>query len=91
MNSVRKRETIQLLGEAQNHRCAYCGVRMTDDRSDTGRTIDHILPRSQGGKNTMLNMVLACQRCNGLRSSMDALLFWEMVNATERQIFGRAA
>lgn len=38
------------------HRCGYCG------RSAT--TVDHILPTSRGGKNTWLNTVAACDRCN---------------------------
>jgi 5-methylcytosine-specific restriction endonuclease McrA len=36
--------------------CAYCGGRAT--------TIDHVLPRSRGGKNTWLNTVAACGPCN---------------------------
>ncbi|RBM17062.1 HNH endonuclease [Streptomyces sp. PT12] len=34
------------------HRCAYCGRRAT--------TIDHVVPRSQGGGDTWLNTVAAC-------------------------------
>jgi 5-methylcytosine-specific restriction endonuclease McrA len=37
-------------------RCAYCGGAAT--------TIDHILPRSRGGRNTWLNTVAACGGCN---------------------------
>ncbi len=38
-----------------NH-CAYCG--------GSASTIDHVLPRSRGGRNTWLNTVAACARCN---------------------------
>jgi 5-methylcytosine-specific restriction endonuclease McrA len=38
------------------HRCAYCGAVAT--------TIDHVLPRSRGGRNTWLNTVAACGGCN---------------------------
>lgn len=38
------------------HRCGYCGR--------PANTIDHILPVSRGGKNTWLNTVAACDRCN---------------------------
>jgi 5-methylcytosine-specific restriction endonuclease McrA len=38
------------------HRCAYCGRRAT--------TIDHVLPRSQGGGDTWLNTVAACAEDN---------------------------
>lgn len=40
-----------------NYRCAYCGR--------TGRTIDHIVPRAQGGRTTWMNCVAACLTCNG--------------------------
>ena len=38
------------------HRCAYCGA--------TASTIDHVVPRSRGGRNTWLNTVAACGGCN---------------------------
>jgi 5-methylcytosine-specific restriction endonuclease McrA len=38
------------------HRCGYC-----DHQADT---VDHILPRSRGGKNTWINTVAACNGCN---------------------------
>lgn len=39
------------------HTCAYCGKH--------GDTVDHVLPRCQGGETTWLNLVTACTRCNG--------------------------
>lgn len=38
------------------HRCAYCGRRAT--------TVDHILPRSRGGRDTWLNTVASCAADN---------------------------
>ncbi|RFA07215.1 HNH endonuclease [Subtercola boreus] len=43
-----------------NQRCAYCGKSAT--------TIDHIQPRSRGGKDTWENLVACCLRCNNLKS-----------------------
>ena len=42
------------------HKCMYCG------RSFAGQelTVDHVIPRSQGGRNSWENMVAACGRCN---------------------------
>ncbi|HEX5597471.1 MAG TPA: HNH endonuclease, partial [Micromonosporaceae bacterium] len=37
-------------------RCGYCPAPAT--------TIDHILPRSRGGKNTWSNTIAACYDCN---------------------------
>jgi len=48
-----------------NHTCQYCGVLPPKDEI----TIDHILPRSRGGKTTWENVVLACIRCNTRKGS----------------------
>ena len=45
-----------------NFSCQYC-----DKKVDL--TIDHVLPRSRGGKDTWDNMVTACLRCNVLKGS----------------------
>jgi 5-methylcytosine-specific restriction endonuclease McrA len=39
-----------------NGTCAYCGGHAT--------TVDHVLPRSRGGKNSWTNTVAACGGCN---------------------------
>ncbi|GMQ27135.1 HNH endonuclease [Algoriphagus sp. oki45] len=40
-----------------NGECQYCGSRRH-------LTIDHIIPRSKGGKTSWTNLVTACNRCN---------------------------
>ncbi len=40
-----------------NHTCAYCGTHKN-------LTIDHIIPKSRGGKDTWLNLITACEKCN---------------------------
>jgi len=40
-----------------NHECVYCG-------SKKDLTIDHVIPRSRGGRNTWTNLVACCQKCN---------------------------
>jgi 5-methylcytosine-specific restriction endonuclease McrA len=46
---------------ARDHNtCQYCGRRFnTSDLS-----LDHVIPRSQGGPNTWENIVCACLKCN---------------------------
>lgn len=39
-----------------NYSCAFCSGKAT--------TIDHVIPRSHGGKNTWKNTVAACSPCN---------------------------
>ncbi len=40
--------------------CQYCGAKPPL----TELTVDHVLPRSEGGRSTWGNCVLACLRCN---------------------------
>jgi 5-methylcytosine-specific restriction endonuclease McrA len=39
--------------------CAYCTKECESDYS-----VDHIIPRSKGGRNKFSNMVIACKKCN---------------------------
>jgi 5-methylcytosine-specific restriction endonuclease McrA len=41
-----------------DHSCQYCGVRGND------LTLDHVLPRSRGGKTSWRNVVACCRQCN---------------------------
>ena len=43
--------------ERWDYECAYCG-------SDEDITIDHVIPRSKGGMDTIENMVSCCETCN---------------------------
>jgi 5-methylcytosine-specific restriction endonuclease McrA len=43
-----------------NNTCQYCGKKFVS--SDL--TLDHVVPRSQGGANTWDNLVCACFKCN---------------------------
>ncbi|WP_022855111.1 HNH endonuclease [Thermodesulfobacterium thermophilum] len=41
--------------------CQYCGKFLKNPKD---RTIDHIIPKSQGGKTVWTNVVLCCKKCN---------------------------
>ena len=43
-----------------NNQCQYCGKRF----STTELSLDHVIPRSQGGQSTWENIVCACLHCN---------------------------
>lgn len=45
--------------------CQYCGS--SPPRKEL--TIDHVLPRSRGGKTTWENSITACQKCNGRKGN----------------------
>lgn len=48
-----------------NHTCGYCGKT-----SGHGLTMthDHILPKSKGGKDTWMNAITACTKCNSKKA-----------------------
>ena len=55
-----------------NYRCVYCG------KPEKKLTIDHIIPRSRGGKSTFENCVACCRRCNtrkGCRTPSEVGMF----------------
>jgi 5-methylcytosine-specific restriction endonuclease McrA len=41
-----------------NHRCQYCG------RTSVPLTLDHVLPKQRGGRDSWENLVAACHPCN---------------------------
>ncbi len=43
-----------------HHTCQYCEYQ----GSSSHLTIDHIVPRSKGGKDTWTNLATACKKCN---------------------------
>jgi 5-methylcytosine-specific restriction endonuclease McrA len=46
-------------------RCQYCGVKQLA----RDLTLDHVVPRSQGGAATWTNIVAACRACNGKKAN----------------------
>lgn len=50
-------------------RCRYCGCQTGSGYGEDNLTIDHVLPRSRGGKDHVGNMVVACFRCNHRKGS----------------------
>jgi CRISPR/Cas system Type II protein with McrA/HNH and RuvC-like nuclease domain len=80
--AIRWRLLRERLCEAQNHRCAYCGVKFGAEFKHwtanlTQATIDHVIPRSREGTDAWENLVAACKRCNEKRKDEDAFLFFE--------------
>jgi 5-methylcytosine-specific restriction endonuclease McrA len=45
------------------HTCVYCG------KNEKGLTIDHVIPRSNGGNTAWENCVACCKRCNHKKGS----------------------
>lgn len=72
--------------EQQGYRCCYCGAKTwhpSYGESGPNRkkaTLEHVVPRSQGGTDSMNNLAMACASCNNMRGdNFEALVFYEMV------------
>jgi 5-methylcytosine-specific restriction endonuclease McrA len=47
------------------HTCQYCKTKLVRNKC----TIDHVIPKDQGGKNGWKNCVTACFRCNNKKAN----------------------
>lgn len=56
--AVSRRELLK----RDKHQCQYCG-------SNKHLTIDHIFPRSRGGKDSWENLAIACAGCNSYKGN----------------------
>ncbi len=54
--------TRQNIFKRDGNECQYC-------KSKKNLTIDHVIPKSRGGKSTWENLVTACRRCNTSKGS----------------------
>ncbi|MDE1429430.1 HNH endonuclease [Bacillus licheniformis] len=71
------RETFRkLVFRRYGDSCFYCG--------DEATTIDHVIPKSQGGISSFSNCVPSCSQCNGAKGSMNVeeFLFYYDLSTT---------
>ena len=52
--------------------CHYCDVKLYEQE---GPTVDHKVPKSRGGRNTLENLVACCRWCNCAKGDMPYELF----------------
>jgi 5-methylcytosine-specific restriction endonuclease McrA len=76
------------------HVCVYCGRDAVE--SGAHLHLDHLTPRSKGGKDVATNLALSCRRCNTARQNM-SLPQWAAyaavkydISFTSRSIRGQA-
>lgn len=61
--------------QRDNYTCQYCGKKPKPE----DRSLDHVVPRSRGGKSTWKNLVAACIYCNAKKGSkLLSELEWEL-------------
>lgn len=69
--------------------CHYCGkaVIRTIKAVPTQATIDHVKPKSKGGKTELDNLVIACLNCNRKKASKRYLdFFFEKIDEKKKRI-----
>lgn len=54
--------TRENIYKRDGHACVYCD-------STKKLTIDHVFPKSRGGKNTWMNLVTCCSKCNNKKDN----------------------
>lgn len=65
-------------------RCALCGAT----KNDRPLQVDHIIPRSRGGRNTLDNLQVLCDECNRAKSNRDDTDFREVAASEDTPEYG---
>lgn len=66
-------------------RCAYCCCQLVyQNGQKNSATVEHIIPKSQGGTYNIKNCLMACKLCNNTRGNTD-FLFWVSKNNFPRK------
>jgi 5-methylcytosine-specific restriction endonuclease McrA len=60
----------------KNSECLYCGSKLNHDNA----TADHIVPISNGGNNTQVNLIVCCNDCNSERGNIEFKKFLKVKN-----------
>lgn len=73
----------EALMTAQQGKCWYCGIGL-DDHPQTPH-IDHQVPKSRGGPDTISNLVLACAPCNTSKNARTVSEYRKFVIQRDRK------
>lgn len=72
-------QSVIVADDPENKTCAYCGKTEAQELDEIGAalSIDHIIPTSYGGYNTLFNITNACRSCNSSKSNKHVLNFYK--------------
>ena len=56
-----------------NYKCAYCGRDMSLNKRRA--TVDHVVPKARGGKDSWKNCVTSCNKCNNMKGDQSVEKF----------------
>lgn len=78
-NRIRSKTKKKIVFNRDNWKCVYCGKRLfLNGKNSLQPTIDHVVPRSQGGTHDISNLLTSCKKCNHKKSDKS---FEEFVGA----------
>lgn len=88
LKDFRKTRNRKLATELKAHttkhdytHCHYCKTELSHEN----RTLDHIIPKCNGGKDDLSNLVFCCQSCNQLRDNIPYEVFINIVTSEEER------
>jgi 5-methylcytosine-specific restriction endonuclease McrA len=70
------------LNSHDDAKCLYCQTPLTYENA----TADHIVPISNGGNNTQVNLIVCCKSCNGERGNIEFRKYLSIKNDKYRDI-----
>lgn len=84
-NDDRRRLRLRVLSR-DGWRCQFCGIDLARD-VDTllTATVDHLLPRCEGGGSTEDNLIASCVICNSLKAGLSGLTVAEAKKVVVRR------
>lgn len=72
---------VRRLMERDGVNCVYCGKEcfLSVYGKEPVATLDHFVPKSKGGSDSMTNLVMACFPCNNRKGDMDPHEFMKLI------------
>jgi 5-methylcytosine-specific restriction endonuclease McrA len=84
MPELQRQVLLRLAAQKWGWFCCFCGLQLNapDEPSVTPlvTTLEHIVPKSQGGTDSVENLGLACECCNRAKRAMSAGQFLQWLN-----------
>lgn len=71
----------EFLIENREAKCLYCETKLHRGNA----TADHIIPISEGGNNTQVNLIVCCKDCNNERGNTEFKTYLSMKNKKYKQ------
>lgn len=73
----------EFIEQNKDAKCLYCETKLTTENA----TADHIIPISDGGNNTQVNLVVCCKDCNNERGNLDFKYYLSLKNEKKLKHF----